>query len=616
MLESHKPIIINKFLGLFDRGEDNAVPPGYFKDCQNLIFSEDGCETRHGTDLNVTIGSVRRFYVYKRPGEASRLLILNNSGEIYDSLNLASPILSIPGMTDFSMTTFFGRAYISPHNGIEGLTGEVIYVYDGTTLRQAGGSAPTGSLSISTSGLSGFVEEGTHLFAVSFETASGFITKPGPAIYGLYVAPGGFKVTISNIPTGPAGTVARRLLATKVLDPYLGDQDNQEFFFIPEGRIADNTTTSATVDFFDSDLQSSADYLFFQRETIPACLHLSSYKGRLVACNYDGGNSIALVSSPADPESISELDGFIVVDPASGDTLRSAFEFRSSLYLNKSFKTVAYTEDESLAPAEWKPEVIDHGEGTEVYGVQRIIDSEGSNTDKTLIAGNSGLKVFTGLSLDPELTWSVQDYWKRINQAAANKIQVYNDPNNHALYVALPIDGATLPNVVLYGDYSRGLDPEHIRWTPWVFPWDELCIAVDVNNTTKQTVFKIGSLDGNIYSYPGSNYNDNGTGIDSFFETALVKSDDSGVLSHCCALRVHGRGSGLLQTRLTGQDGVLSQSLPTTTLINAPGKDYLIRANFTNERIAVRLRMSLFSERFKINVLSVFLKPLWAARPQ
>ena len=614
MLESHKPIILDKFNGLFDRGKDNSVPQGYFRDCKNLVFSESGCETRPGTDLSIIIPGVRRIYTYKRPGEASRLLILNDVGEIYDSLNLAAPILTIVGMTDFSMVTFFGRAYISPHNGIEGLPNEVVWVYDGTAIRQAGGTSPSGSLTVATSALSGFVEPGTHLYAVSFETASGYVTKPGPAIYAIHVAPGGFKVDISSIPTGPLGTVARRLLATKVVDPYSGDQNNQEFFFIPEGRIGDNVTTTLTVDFFDADLQASADHLFFQRESIPACLHLSSYKNRMVALNYDGGNSIALVSAASDPEAFSELDGFIVVDPASSDTLRTAIEFRSVLYFFKSFKLTGVSQVEGLEPSEWAPETIDFGVGSEVFGVQRIIDNEGSNDDKFLVATRSGLAIFNGLVQHPDLTWGIEEYWKRVNFNAANKIQVFNDPSSNSLYIALPIDGATLPNIILFGDYSRGFDPINIRWSPWTFPYDDLCITVDVLNGTPY--LRIGSLDGNIYNYPSAEYSDAGTGIDSYFETSHLKLDDSSAQLHASALRIHGRGEGLLQASLLNQDVTKSQTLALTTLSEAPGLDYTRRSNFTNERVFIKLRTNLFEEHFEINALSLFVKPIWTMRPQ
>lgn len=618
MLESHKPIILDKFNGLFDRGKDNSVPAGYFRDCKNLVFTENGCETRPGTAQAFYLNSgIRRIYTYNRPGEASRLLILDNYGNIFDSLSPSfpsSPVLSISGMTDFSMTTFFGRAFISPHDGVEGLPNQYVYIYDGTVCRRAGGFSPTGFLSVRTSGFSGFVEAGTHLFAVSFETASGFITKPGPEHYTVYSAPGGFKVDIDNIPLGPAGTVARRLLATKVADPYFGDEDNQEFFFIPGGRIPDNLSTIHTVDFFDADLQATADHLFFQRESIPACLHLSSYKNRLVALNYDGGNSIALISEAGDPESFSEIDGFIVVDPASSDTLRTSIEFRSVLYFLKGFHISGVSVVEGLSPAEWAPEAVDFGVGSDVFGVQRIIDKEGANDDKFLMATRSGLAIFNGLVQHPDLTWAIEHYWKRINFDAANKIQVFNDPSRNILYVALPLDGYVLPNVILIGDYSRGLDPINIRWSPWTFPFIDFCITVDIVNAA--TVLRIGSKEGVVFNYPSEIYNDEGNAINSYFETSHLKLDDSSAQLHAAALRIHGRGEGELQASLMNQDATKTQVLANTILDPAPGLDYTRRANFTNERVFVRLGTSFFSNHFEVNALSLFVKPIWTMRPQ
>src|SRR5690606_12889657 len=120
----------------------------------------------------------------------------------------------------FSAAQYFDRIYITPHNRITGIENEVVYVYDGTTCRQAGGIAPSGSITVTNSTLSGNVEAGTHLIAVAFETESGFITRPGPSIYGQVLADGTHQIDISGIPIGPDGTVARHILATRRIPNY------------------------------------------------------------------------------------------------------------------------------------------------------------------------------------------------------------------------------------------------------------------------------------------------------------------------------------------------------------------------------------------------------------
>lgn len=612
MALDHNPIALDDFNGLYSRGSVNATPKDHLSDCLNLRFSESAFETREGSSLSIEIPSVRRFFTYKRIGEASRLLILDNSGNLYDSLSLASPLITIPGMLDISMETFFGRAYISPHNGEEGLPNEFIYVYDGTTFRKAGGSAPTGSVTAVTSALSGHVDAGVHLFAVSFETASGFVTKPGPSIFTVYTAPGSFKVDLSTIPVGPAGTVARRILGTKVIPSYNGDQNSGELFFIPGGRIADNSTTVLSIDFFDADLAASADFLLNQYELLPACVHLTSYKSRLVACNSDGNNSLVYISASGQPESISAVDGFLVVDPTEAGGVKAAIEFRDSLYITKTFREYSTIEVPEVEPASWEVTKIDSGHGTETFGIAQIQDAKGVNTDKFLIADASGLVLFDGVARTPELSWKIESYWKRINRDAASKIQVYDDPTSHSLFIALPIDSAELPNVLLFGDYSKGLDPINIRWSPWTFPWSNLSICVDVANNLP--FLRIGSLDGNIYNLDTTELNDAGTAIDSYGETAPIRAGGQGAINHAAGVFVRVVGSGNLHITVYNEDKTKSKTLKDIPLVSSAGKEYLRKTDFKSERVTYKFRCHLFNERFQIDEVTPLLNEVWAKR--
>ena len=181
LLRDHRGIVVEDFRGLVDNGEDEATPQNGFITSQNNKFMRRGVRSREGTSLMHTIGNVRRVAIYKRIGEAQRLLILNSVGEIYDSTDLTGPILSIATMTDFSAASIFGRSYITPHDGVTGLAGEKVYVYNGTgTARPAAGTAPIGfTLTLANSGTAGTVETGDHILGVAFETNSGFVTKPG-----------------------------------------------------------------------------------------------------------------------------------------------------------------------------------------------------------------------------------------------------------------------------------------------------------------------------------------------------------------------------------------------------------------------------------------------------
>ena len=72
--------------------------------------------------------------VFKKTGEASRLIILDDFGNLYDFINSDFPILHVDGMIDFSMVTVYNRAYITPHNGKTGLPGGVVHTYNGSGM--------------------------------------------------------------------------------------------------------------------------------------------------------------------------------------------------------------------------------------------------------------------------------------------------------------------------------------------------------------------------------------------------------------------------------------------------------------------------------------------------
>jgi hypothetical protein len=104
---------------------------------------------------------------------------------------------------------------------------------------------------------------GVHQVSVIFETRQGYLTIPSPPVN--WTTGGGRRATITNIPVGPSNVVARILAFTGA--------NGANFFYVPGNvpqatamRIADNTTTSWTVDFSDAALLAgtNADTLFDQ----------------------------------------------------------------------------------------------------------------------------------------------------------------------------------------------------------------------------------------------------------------------------------------------------------------------------------------------------------------
>lgn len=623
----HTPVSVRDFRGRYNRGDVESVPTQFFSDEGNLIFSREGFESRRGfaavPGLNPT--NVLRVHEYRRIGEASRYIYLTSTGDFFDSVNPSSPILSIVAASDFAMVVMFNRAYISPHDRVTGITSQKLYVYDGSgTARVAAGNAPSGFTLVVTEGAatgSDQIEKGIHLFAIAFETSSGFITKPGltGVEFKRLDATGGKEVNISGIPVGPAGTTARHILTTKILPEYQdGTQSFQEWFFLPSGKISDNTTTVLNnVKFFDVALQDSADRLLDQLSEIPAGVFLVDYESRLCVGGEAANKSTIRVSDPALPESFSAVDGFCNVNPGdAGGGVSNGVAHRGSLYISKAQRFYA-TNASAGAPSAWPIISVDSGIGTECFGISSVLDSRGHSRDQFLVAARSGLYQYLGAFNERELTWNIKDDWARINQLYFNKVQVCVDPQREWILVAVPLDSATECSHVLYGDYSEALDPEGIKWSIWNMPKPPTCALVKVDDATKKTKLVFGSSQNGLYQYDDTTRNDFGTMINAFYETTLFEPEGSaGQINHFAGFRQRIRGSGALSIQVANYDRTVTENYTGFSLSAAPGREILTRLDFLAERASVRCTLVSIDQYFSVNRYSMFCRPQWTERPE
>lgn len=617
MIEGHSPIRVDRFLGLYSTGTDDHVPENHLIDTLNCITDGSYVKSREGSSLSVTSASVLRFHIYKKLGEVPHVIYLKTGGELHDSQNPGAPILTIAGMVDFSLLMMYNRAYITPHDRSTGLSGEKVYVYDGTGIaRPAAGAAPTGfTLGVADSASAGNIEAGVRLFAVSYETASGFITVPGPAVFTQHTAAGGKKADISAIPVGPSGTVSRHLLCTKVIEDYDGNQDAQSYYFIPNGEIANNTDTTKTVDFFDQDLVSSADYLFDQLSEIPAGLGLVDYQGSMVSYGENLYPYTVRVSKQAYPESFNSELGFVTAEPGDSTGVKACVEYRSQLFICKSKRTGVTQRISGEEAAYWSYSSVDRSIGTEVYGISTILDVRGNTVDYFILADRSGLLLFDG-SFRVNLSAKIQAVWDSINQAAFQTLQVVYDPVKTRIYVSLPVGSATSPSILYVGDVGNGWGAESIRWWKWSFPVAPTSINIDVDNTTQATVFKYGAAAGNIYKLVSDQLYDAGTAIDAYIQTALLGPGEGMEVSAFVGLRLRAKGAGNLTITVSSYDGALSTSIPALTLAASPGVPIHRNFNYVAEKCSVKLRVSSAGEYFSLHDFILYATKLWEERPQ
>ena len=613
-MDNHLPVAdIQDFKGLFDRGEPLKVPDDHASELLNMVHPHQTVATREGSTRSLSVSHASRIFIYKKSGEVARTLFLN-LGSIYDSVNTSVPILTVSGMTDFSAINLYDRVYISPHDGTEGLSGEFVYVYDGTTCRKAAGVPPTGfTMVATTSSTDGKLDIGTHLFAVVFETPSGHLTKPGPETYPVYSAPGGKKVDISSIGAGPAGTVARVLLSTKAIPVYSGNPNDYEFFKVPDGRLANNSGATLTLDFYDADLIESADDLFDLLSEIPAGVGFLEFNGKLLTWGEDGNSGYIRISLTSQPEAFSDVDGFLSTDRREVGGIKSCFVFRNNLFTNKAYQTYV-TSDNGSTPDTWTILDVDKGVGSSIFGIATINESKGATTDKVLVASRSGLWLFTGLFSDFPLTWKVDGIWQRINKTYFDKVQVVQDPTNTRIYVTIPLDNATEPSHILLGDYGGGLTVTDIVWSLWEFPWKPTSISAYVDSSTLKARLFIGSSDGNVYYIDDTVVLDDNTAIDWTYKTAYF-SAIGGQVGHFNLMRFTASGTGNISIDLYGLHDSNHVSLAVQAITTSPGVDYVRKFNHSNERLAVKFSSTTSGNKIDLQRLLVYGKSLWVSRP-
>jgi len=629
-IRDHQQLTVPTFKGLYFNGVvDDSVPPGYFIDSLNTTFEVIEVRTRDGNTKVFDKANIRRFFIYKRLNETSRYIILDTSGNLYDSLYPGTPLVTNPAYKDFSAINYLNRCYITFHDRVSGIPGALLQVYEGAgpgTLRPAGGSAPVGfTLLPSISANSGNLALGKYLVAVAYETSSGFISAPGPAVFGDVDSPGGFKLNVDNIPIGPTGTIARRLLITKSIPPglYSGNQYGYEFFYLPNGRIFDNTTTFLhDIDFFDDDLQDSADYLFDNRSTIPCGLGLTVYNQRMCLWGVPGYEHYVFFSKAIFVELFDQTGGLLFLDPSDAiSSIKNVVDHETSLLIQTQDRTYI-TVDNGSDPDTWRCDPLDKAIGAEVFSISKILDSRGTSVKRFFQGDKSGIYTYEGGGFqDPPFTENIKDLWDRINKKEFNKVQLCDDPEFKLVYAAIPLDSSTECSHILVGDYNGAfnkygqLSGPLVRWSLWAFPWTVSTIVIDTNQFA-ETVLKQAGFEGNIYQQDKDSVLDDGVRITSYIQTHLFAAKNKHV-SHFGFIESRLEGIGQLGIFLYGINNVKIMTPPRWNLNPNASLYYQKPINFVAPKMSIKLICNLNAgDRFTLFDLSVDNKPMWAETPR
>lgn len=511
----HEPITIEDFKGLLARGQrqDNNLiqaQEDYFTKLVNVYHQGRSLVTRPGYSQGGYVSNIdgqgATIWIsmddFWPIGSGYYLMIVDidaTTKQLRSSQAPSTSLGAVPaGARKMRILRVAGKIYVTwlDANFIPLTTTNVaVYKNDLTAFRTAAGAAPTASAAMgAANGVAGKVEAGLHIIAVAYETDSGHITIPGPLVGGVYTptqytAPGALKINLTGIPTGPAGTVARHILASKIARNFNNDVTVPELFFVPGGKINNNTATTLTIDFYDTELLSSADYLLDLLATIPCGFGLTLYKGRLVSYgefnSASGDNSTVRYSESGKFESVDSTGGFQNVYPGNGQVgVMNAIEQDGALYLFKKDR-VYVTRDNGGPPNSWPIDLVDVL-GTHQDGIAKVDDSDLSlYKGAGIIQNDRGIYRFRGGFEERALTYQIEDIYRTevITRSFSGTTQlggsIVVDSERKLLFAIVTDDyydditnNVKGPSTVFVGNFEDGLDPDNIRWTIFSVPRD------------------------------------------------------------------------------------------------------------------------------------------------
>lgn len=617
-LAEYQRVTIDKFMGLYQRGLADDCPPDHSPNCQNVKFNRNGeTETRDGTVQSFNIShNITRMKVATFGNDLNILVTCDGAGNLYRS-DTGGVLLSVSNMVDFRLCNIFGFCLISPVLSSPASSNPV-YIWqasvsgpDTVPIRAAAGQPPSSSFSAAETG-SGNCDIGVHQFAVSFVTNSGYTTIPGPYSgtwpNGTFTAvtvtsTGGKSIILTGIPTGPSGTVARQIFTTQA--------DLDLFYYCPGGFINDNTTTTITVSFFDTDLAVSADSLFDLIPVIPGGTYgeaggILFYHQR--AFFFGGEFDLVRVSDPGSCESIDNVAGYIQLPTQNdGNITRGAAVLYDVLYFMKGFGIFSAI-DNGGDPDTWYVAEVDDGVGATMEGLGTInLSQTGQSQNNNLLLGDfGGIYAFNGSVQQPPLTWKINDIWTTIVNTVniQTSLTIAIDPYNKIIYVL-----AAGINYILAGDYNNGLDSQNIKWSKYVFPFTPTAIGMayitDLSN--EEYLLRIGTSGSGVFKINSGSTQDNGSVIDSYYST-YYHAFDIGAVNIFRFIRTRTVGSGTLLRQVFSQDNVLNVTLPTVALSSTNSQDQTLEFNFMTEKCSVQIGTNSGTDNFKLQRLD-----LWGA---
>lgn len=326
--------------------------------------------------------------------------------------------------------------------------------------------------------------------------------------------------------------------------------------------------------------------------------------------------SLLRISNPFDTETFDNTNGFTSIAKDNGEAITAVVQLRSFLYVLKE-RSMHVTYDDTINPASlWLVRQIDSTIGC---GSPRgLISSD------TFIAFSSrgGAYMFTG-ARPQKVSQEIQTTWNQLNWTYAASTHTLLDSQAKLVYFFVPMGTDTSPKNALILDYSEGVGEEDNpgprkwgkdQWSQSIncslkFENSSASQALSQAKPNTQAIYFGGSK---VYEHVGAD--DDGTSIDSYYETAFLKASDQGT-DLFGGLVFYAEGVGQMNVTLIGIDDVVQQGLQAQNLTVAPGQQFEVYANQETERARIRFESSVDNTSFILKGVSIMAIPWAVQRP-
>jgi hypothetical protein len=284
----------------------------------------------------------------------------------------------------------------------------------------------------------------------------------------------------------------------------------------------------------------------------------------------------------------------------------------TNLYLTGD-RWTGYVTDNGDFPSTWSPPV----------GVSDTLGAPFPECICAATAGNwawivteAGPYLYDGAYGDEPLTYLFSGFdelgapvgWKRVNWNAAYAVQIKDNVQEHKLYIAVPLDGATEPNYMFTIDYLQGKTFDTCDISLDLFnPATFSSLGIIKEYSTGLSNLWIGpSAAGSIRRLSSDTVNDEGLAIESFWESGLMRGAEfASSMIRVGAIDVWARGNAPLDAdgnptfgvTLYGPDHIQSvpfsllskQGVPSA-LTPTPGIGYMSKGDISQiENYTVRV---------------------------